>query len=664
MNNFNEQQTQAILAPEGPVLVTAGAGSGKTKVLVGRLVHLIRDLKVKPERIIGLTFSTQAAGNMRARVEEALGFSVPGLFLGTFHAWGLKFLRHYINLLGFRSDFSVLDEDDARSVLKAVCKRLGIKQGIFELCREIDLLKNDGCYWEDYLTKVPRELSEVWQQYQIELKNSNCVDFGDLLVLSKVILKKFSDVKERVRALIKHILVDEAQDTNEVQFELITLIAAPPFNIFMVGDEDQCIYSFRGARYENIQKFCEEFSVKQIFKLEQNYRSSQEILRVANAVISNNSSRFDKKLFSSFVTSIKPVYKSFPSEEEEANFVAAEAKEHLARNRTVAVFYRVNNLSRALEEAFLRHGLPYKVFGGVKFFERKEIKDLLSYMRFWRNPLDAIAFARLIQNPPQGIGKATFEKIQNAAGESLVQKVKQVKPELGSKLEKILQLPNNPYAFLKFILDDWGYMDFLVSNFGKDRLDNVFELLGFAKDFEERGKGIEDFLDHFSLMSNLAVEESSGVVHLMTIHASKGLEYDAVFVVGLEEGILPHSLARAWEELEEERRLFYVATTRAKKYLYLTSAYFRSMYFGSTKEVSRFILEIPYDLLDTEFVVPGARSCVREQPKPQLYDGSNVTHPKWGRGVVLKLSGSQALVEFDSVEHLTFVDLEELSPVD
>ncbi len=659
--DLNEQQKLAVFAPDGPTLVVAGAGSGKTKVLVHRVLHLIVNCKVKPSEVVCITFSTHAARTMRSRIEELV--KQADIFAGTFHSFGLKILRAFSYELGYQNNFSVLDDEDSKSILKSVCKDLGSQylKAFREISETIDLAKNMGKTFESEsgFIRLP------WEEYQKRLVKFNSMDFGDLLVNTKILLKNFPNIRERIVSKIRHILVDEVQDTNLVQYEILKLLTTPPFNLYLVGDEDQSIYSFRGARFENIQDFCKEFEVKNIYKLEQNYRSSSEILAVANAVISKNSIRHEKTLVSNISTGIKPVYRSFYSDTEEAEFVASVTQNAIKNGLEVAIFFRTNALSRSLEEAFIQRGLNYRIIGGVRFMERKEIKDCVSWLRFYTNRSDLTAFARVLSNLNLGLGKITIDKIiSESAKSSWDEALKKHKNTAYSLISKIFDLSKDrPHSLLTAFIENTKYIDVLVTKQGKERLDNLLEFLGFAKQFEDRGESIKSFLDHISLISDPKLDDNelSKVPVMMTLHSSKGLEFDVVFIVGVEDGLIPHSFARTLYEVEEERRLFYVGITRAKKYLYLTASATRAYYYGYSRNESPFLWDIPFGLLDSSSDSLGS-SLVQNDIINFEKEGREVNHYLYGKGRLIKvLDGRKALVEFESNHGIKFVTLSELS---
>lgn len=665
LKTLNKAQLDAVLAPNGPALVVAGAGSGKTRVLIARLIYLVLEGGVKPGRIVGITFTTQAANEMRERLQRYFDHSQ--VFLGTFHAFCLRLLRSYANRLGYTHNFTVLDEEDSRHILKQVAKGLDASyvKNFNDLAKAIDYSKNMGLTFEE---EEDTWVQRAWEKYQLELKRQDLMDFGDLLVNAKRVLEGFEDVRTRVSSGIDHILVDEAQDTNLVQYELIKLLSKPPHNIFLVGDEDQSIYSFRGARYRNIQDFCEEFKVKNIFKLEQNYRSSQEILAVANAVISHNTERHEKVLYSERSSGIKPRFKGFMDESDEAEYVARAVKSLFNQGKSCAVFYRTNSLSRAIEEAFLRHQIPYRIVGGLKFMERKEIKDLVAWLRFYKNPQDSVAFERIASQLGMGLGRVTLDRIVSGQYANIWEGLKALKPQVWDFLNSIYSIGSKPYSLLKEAIERISYIETLVSKHGKERIDNVLEFLGFAKRFEDEGKTIDDFLDHISLISEVKVDTSvENVPVLMTLHMSKGLEFDAVFLIGFEDGLIPHAFSRDFEQINEERRLLYVGITRAREILHVTWAYSRSSYFGFNREVSRFLHEIPYALIDQDsFDDTGRLFQFRNwEASPQnsstsCSEGDRVEHYLHGKGTVIKrLSDNKVLVEFDNKE-LAFVNLSDI----
>ncbi|MCS6893720.1 MAG: ATP-binding domain-containing protein, partial [Deltaproteobacteria bacterium] len=443
-------------------------------------------------------------------------------------------------------------------------------------------------------------------------------------------------------------------------------------NIFLVGDEDQSIYSFRGARYQNIQDFCSDFNVSQIFKLEQNYRSSQEILQVANSIIINNKSRHEKNLFSEISTGVKPVYRSFYSDVDEASFIASNVQSLVSQGLETAIFYRTNALARALEEKFVEQKIPYRIVGGVRFMERKEIKDCVAWLRFQRNNNDSVAFSRIIGNLNMGIGRVTLDKILlESQNSDCLTALSKFRSDVAELLKRIWQVGGNkPYTLLKTAIEETKYIDYLVEKLGKERLDTLLEFLGFAKRFEDEGKNIDEFLDHISLVAeplreNEQEDQTIKKPVLMTLHLSKGLEFDAVFICGFEDGLIPHALCRREHEIEEERRLLYVGVTRARKLLFLTSAYSRASYFGFGREVSRFFWEIPAQFIDVDSAPVSPASLSIEESsatnRNELLEGNRVNHYLYGAGRVIKiLDSGRALVEFDAPKDLKFVNLSEL----
>jgi len=627
---LNAKQKEAVEATDGPVLVVAGAGAGKTKVITERIKYLISQEGVAPENILAVTFTNKAAGEMRERVLKhetrntkpvlhASSYVLHDLpFIGTFHALGVLIIKENLKKLGVGKNFTILDEDDSLKIVKTCLEELRIDPKQFDPARirgQISSLKNQMITpeifdEESYFGKI---LGDSWKRYEEKLKIQNLLDFDDLLLKPVFLFEKNKDILAYYQNRWKYIHVDEYQDTNEVQYRLTQHLAASHRNIFVVGDIDQAIYSWRGADFKNVLNFQKDYPDAKIVTLEENYRSTNIILEAANTLILNNKMRLPKNLWTknSGKNSIKII--SAEDERMEAELVAKELlgllrQKALRSLKDAAVLYRTNAQSRALEEVFISRNIPYKIIGGVRFYERKEIKDLLAYLRYVLNPSDEISKKRILNTPPRGIGKTLSLKILGG--------ISDLKPEEEKKKEEFDNLINalkkeaedkNAHEFLKILIHKIGFKPYINDGTekGLERWQNVEELLGIAKKISAGGEegSLEKFLEHVSLFAiddfhNPNDPPAGGRVSLMTMHSAKGLEFEAVFVVGMEEGLFPHMLSYEPASLEEERRLCYVALTRARTHLYLSHASRRGL-FGdhSANMPSRFLRELPEHLL-------------------------------------------------------------------
>ncbi|MCO6429613.1 MAG: UvrD-helicase domain-containing protein [Deltaproteobacteria bacterium] len=660
LENLNPPQLEAVTHFKGPILVLAGAGSGKTRVLTRRVAHLVLEHNVAPYSILAVTFTNKATEEMRSRLSEMLGPRARQLWVATFHSAGLKVLRTHAHLLGYSNNFAVYDEQDSKGVLKAVLKELAIDEKTIspaEAARMMDQAKNSlilpqnlAEHFERSRTtkyKDPNEslYVEIYQNYQNALMASNAMDFGDLLVNAVLVLQRNKEVLESYRRILKFILVDEFQDTNHVQYTFIKLLSEPRRNLLVVGDDDQSIYAFRGATVKNILEFEKDFPDTRVIKLEQNYRSTGNIIEAANSVISKNTARKEKRLWTECESG--PLIQAYcgHDEGEEADFVAGEIAEKLSQGRApkeIAVFYRVNAQSRALEEALLSAGIPYRIYGGLKFYERKEIKDVIAYLRLILNDSDSQAFLRIVNVPTRGIGAQSVQSVVSLSrqkGCTLFEAAREIAgsskniAKFVSIIEALRELAGQHTLsqLISEVLEKTGYKSSLES--GKDvaaqsRLENLMELQSIARSLEEeadsKAEVLRLFLDRVSLTSSqeLPVEENKDalaekdaapdVVSLMTLHLAKGLEFPVVFLTGFEEGLLPHYRSIEENGVEEERRLCYVGMTRAREELYITRAQIRGMFMsgdvyrgsGYFRSVSRFAFEIPpncMELLNREF---------------------------------------------------------------
>ena len=634
IDGLNDKQKEAVLATEGPCLVIAGAGSGKTKVLTHKIAYLMTEKNIKPWNILAITFTNKAANEMKERVEKLVGEAAKDMWIGTFHSICVRILRKYIDRLGFDHSFLIFDTSDQRTLIKECMKTLKIDDKMFtdrSIASEISNGKNEMLEPKAYQTKYAGDyrreiIGRIYELYQQRLKENNAIDFDDIINFAIKILENNMDVLDYYSDKFKYVLVDEYQDTNKAQFMLITLLASKHGNITVVGDNDQGIYSFRGADITNILNFEKDFPGTKIVKLEQNYRCTGNILKAANAVIKHNENKYEKKLWTENEEGHLPVIHKADDEYDEGRFIVEEIN-HLKREEyfkysDFTVLYRMNSQSRAIEEILRREGIPYKIIGGVKFYERKEIKDIISYLRLIYNLSDNISLKRIINEPKRGIGKTSIDNIQEisentglsmfdiikhaneyglnrvqANAQEFVNVIEELKSKLGEL--KISEL-------IKETLNKTGYMKALElenTTEAESRIENLEEFLTVAIEFEEEeaDNSLGDFLEGITLSSDIdGMEETEDSVTLMTLHSAKGLEFPVVFLVGLEEGIFPGNKSIGEpKELEEERRLFYVGITRAKQYLYLTCSKKRTI-FGSTSynAVSRFVNEIPDDLLD------------------------------------------------------------------
>ncbi len=634
INELNNMQKQAVLNTEGPCLVIAGAGSGKTKVLTHKIAYLIQEKNIKPWNILAITFTNKAANEMKERVEKLVGEVAKDMWIGTFHSICVKILRRYIDRLGFDNTFLIFDTSDQKTLIKECMKTLKIDDKMFtdrSIISEISNGKNEMLEPKAYQTKYAGDyrkeiIGKIYELYQKRLKENNAIDFDDIINYTIKILMENEDVLEYYTSKFKYVLVDEYQDTNKAQFTLVTILASKYGNITVVGDNDQGIYSFRGADISNILNFEKDFPGTKIIKLEQNYRCTGNILKAANSVIKHNENKYEKKLWTENDEGSLPVIYKSNDEYDEGRFIVEEIN-HLRREEyfkysDFTILYRMNSQSRAIEEILRREAIPYKIVGGLKFYERKEIKDIISYLRLIYNFSDNISLKRVINEPKRGIGKTSIDNIQEISektGLSMFDIIKhadeyglnRVKINAQEFIETIEYLRSKIESLsiselIKETLNKTGYVKALElenTTEAESRIQNLEEFLTVAIEFEEEEaeNTLGDFLEGITLSSDIdGMEDSEDSVTLMTLHSAKGLEFPVVFLVGLEEGIFPGNKSIGEpKEIEEERRLFYVGITRAKQYLYLTCSKKRTI-FGSTSynQISRFINEIPSDLLD------------------------------------------------------------------
>ena len=634
LKGLNDKQYEAVVTTEGPCLVIAGAGSGKTKVLTHKIAYLIGEKQVKPWNILAITFTNKAANEMKERIENLVGDVAADIWMGTFHSICVRILRRFIDRIGFDSSFIIFDTSDQRTLVKTCIKAIGLDDKMFtdrSVLSEISNAKNEMLEPEQYTVRAngdfrKEKIALVYEMYQKRLKENNAIDFDDIINYTIKILMENPDILEYYSDKFKYVLVDEYQDTNKAQFTLVTLLASKNGNITVVGDNDQGIYSFRGADISNILNFERDFPGTKIIKLEQNYRCTGNILKAANAVIKNNEVTYKKELWTENEVGKLPTVYSASNEYDEGTYIAQQI-EHLRREEyykysDFAILYRMNTQSRAIEEILRRESIPYKIIGGLKFYERKEIKDIISYLRLIQNPSDNLSLKRIINEPKRGIGKTSLDKIEelsNNTGVPMYEIIKNAEQyglnrvfinsrEFVNAIEELRTKKDDIKIsdLIKETLKKSGYTQALENENtieAENRIENLDEFLTVAIEFEDESADnkLSDFLEGITLSSDIDnMEETEETVTLMTLHSAKGLEFPVVFLVGMEEGIFPgYKSIGEPKELEEERRLCYVGITRAKEYLFLTCSKQRTI-FGSTScnQVSRFLREIPSDLLD------------------------------------------------------------------
>ena len=635
LEELNDKQKEAVLKQDGPCLIIAGAGSGKTKVLTHKIAYYVEN-GVKPWNILAITFTNKAASEMKERAEKLVGLDSADIWMGTFHSICVKILRKFIDRIGFTSDFIIFDTSDQKSLMKDVLKKLNIDDKQYSdkgVLSEISNAKNDMLTPDMYMAKVKgdfrrEKIAEMYDLYQRKLKENNALDFDDIINYTIKILQENSDILEFYADKFKYILVDEYQDTNTSQFTLIKLLASKHGNVTAVGDNDQSIYKFRGANIENILNFEKDFPGTVVIKLEQNYRCTGNILNAANAVIKNNENKYEKKLWTENEEGSLPVLYRADDEYDEARYIVEQINhlktEEYYKFNDFVVLYRMNAQSRAIEDILRREDIPYKIIGGLKFYERKEIKDTIAYLRLIQNINDNLSLKRIINEPKRGIGKTSLDKIEEMSenmGISMYEIIKEAdKYELNriysnsrEFVEQIEYLRTvkaelKISELIKETLGKTGYLQTLKNENtveAESRIENIEEFLTVAQEFEDEevDNDLASFLEGITLSSDIdGMEEEEDSITLMTLHSAKGLEFPTVFLVGMEEGIFPGYKSIIDEsEIEEERRLFYVGITRAKRFLYLTCAKHRTI-FGSTSynSVSRFVEEIPVELLDNQ----------------------------------------------------------------
>ena len=670
LDALNEPQRQAVMATDGPLLILAGAGSGKTRVLTHRTAYLIEECGVNPYNIMAITFTNKAAGEMRERIDQMVGYGSESIWVCTFHSTCVRILRRYIDRLGFGTNFTIYDSDDQKTLMKDICKRLEIDTKMYKekmFLSAISSAKDELIDPIEYETRaagdyVKRKQAQVYREYQQALKQNNALDFDDLIMKTVELFKLDKEVLASYQDRFRYIMVDEYQDTNTAQFELIRLLALKYQNLCVVGDDDQSIYKFRGANIYNILNFEHHFPDATVIKLEQNYRSTQNILDAANAVIANNQGRKEKRLWTDNGAGDKITFEQLDTAAEEADFVARDIARRVRKGeyqyKDCAILYRTNAQSRLFEERFITANIPYKIFGGVNFYARKEVKDLLAYLKTIDNGQDDLAVRRIINIPKRGIGAASINKVALYAQEQEISFydalcVAEQVPGLGKAAAKI-----RPFVLfiqsmkakakllsvadlLQEVIETTGYVRELEAE-GTDeaeaRIENIDELISKAVDYAggEEAPTLNGFLENVALVADIdSFDENSDYVVLMTLHSAKGLEFPNVYLAGLEDGLFPSYMSitsdNSQAEIEEERRLAYVGITRAKKNLTITSARVR-MVRGQTQygKVSRFVREIPPELLSGEIYEPKTKEEPIEQSTFQKARKAFRTVPSYG----------------------------------
>ena len=640
-DTLNPKQKEAVLHTDGPLLILAGAGSGKTRVLTHRIAYLIDECGVNPWNIMAITFTNKAAGEMRERVDDLVGFGAESIWVSTFHSSCVRILRRHIESLGYTTSFSIYDSDDQKTLMRQVFKAMNVDTKQFKersVLAAISSAKDKLITPEEFLLNAgadfrEKKTGEIYKEYQKQLRKNNALDFDDLIVKTVELFQNNPQVLDYYQERFKYIMVDEYQDTNMAQFKLVSLLASKYRNLCVVGDDDQSIYRFRGADIQNILSFEHTFPGTKVIKLEQNYRSTQNILDAANGVIRHNFGRKDKTLWTANGEGDKILFKQFDTARDEADFVARQIRDSSYSYQDQAVLYRTNAQSRLIEERCIFYNIPYRLVGGVNFYQRKEIKDVLAYLKTIANGVDDLSVIRIINVPKRGIGATTIGRVTAFASEhgmSFYDTLKEAKqiPGIGKAAEKISRFIAQMEAFramahseeysikdlIDHILEDTGYEEELQEEGEievQTRLENIEELINKAAAYEEDSEHptLDEFLEQVALVADIDnVDDSEDRVTLMTLHSAKGLEFPKVYLVGMEDGLFPGMMSIMSgdkTEMEEERRLCYVGITRAKKELVLTAARQR-MVNGETRwsKPSRFINEIPPELLDTDKLQP------------------------------------------------------------
>lgn len=707
LNGLNDRQKEAVLHTDGPLLILAGAGSGKTRVVTHKIAYLIEEKRIFPGNILAITFTNKAANEMKERVASLLNTNVEGMWMGTFHSICVRVLRRDIDKIGYNRSFTIYDRDDQITLIRECIKERNLSKDMYKessVLAQISTLKDsmtspDSFINENYKDFYKRNIGELYALYQQKLKQYNALDFDDLIIKTVEMLKANPLILSYYQNKFQYVFVDEYQDTNKVQYELVQLLSGKYKNLCVVGDGDQSIYGWRGADISNIRDFEKDYKGATTILLEQNYRSTQNILQLANKVIKNNPSRKDKNLWTDNHEGETIVYEELPDAEDEALFVVNKIDELIKEGykpSDCAILYRTNAQSRSFEESFIRKAIPYKIVGGLKFYDRKEIKDIVAYLKVIENPVDNISLKRIINTPRRGIGDATIQKLEEFAqqtndsiyGALLSLEHVNLSARAKNSLQPFITMMNNLMAkkeimgiqeFIEDVINSSGYVRDLEKEDtieSQTRLENIKEFISVAIDFEARMGDItmEEFLANIALLSDVdKTSDSTNVVTMMTIHSAKGLEFPVVFMVGMEDGLFPTFRALDSEsDLEEERRLCYVAVTRAERLLYITSAKIRTIY-GKTNYTlpSRFIGEMgeaiekspknnekeqlvavkDYRTQKETKIIPGSpRPFIIQAPsrvipeassKLDLNLGDKVRHKKWGIGTVVQIKDKE-----------------------
>ena len=693
-DNLNPQQLEAVKTTDGPVMAIAGAGSGKTRVLTRRIAHLIFHHQIASENILAITFTNKAANEMKYRVFDLLGIQTRHMWVSTFHSMCARILRDHIEFLGYDRRFQIIDDDDTTQLIKVITKRLDLDPKLISPKRlkpHIMNVKYDPSVIGDYDEPIQSYLAAIYPEYQKHLKANNLLDFEDLLVLTIRLLKEHKDVRNYYHKQFKYVLVDEFQDTNNVQYELIKLLTNKDENLFIVGDEDQSIYAFRGSNIENIRSFKRDFPGTKQILLEQNYRSTNTILKAANQVIRSNKNRIEKNLFSTKGDGEQVVFYKAYTYRDEAEYVAQTIQQLVYKGYCydeIAVLYRANNTSRVFEDTFMKKHIPYQVVGNLSFFKRKEIKDMIAYLRLIVNPHDGYSFIRVVNEPKRGIGAKTIERLDRFASQEQISLFDAVNDQDNPLSKRVLDKLKAFNAMIVHLQERFAQEDFprfieslvqvteydkmlMDDDMGEVRYENIMELKNSLLEAQKNYPSVEKYdvlvqmLEDITLKSQEDDQKDTNVATLMTLHAAKGLEFKVVFIVALEQGLFPlHQTMSDPKELEEERRLMYVGMTRTMERLYLTNAQER-LIFGSFERQtdSLFIREIHPSLLAYE----GLNKVIKKpdvQPrmeykkpdvklnKPSVSNssfrsGDKVTHNTFGKGVVVQVLGKQCKIAFN-----------------
>ncbi|NLY44762.1 MAG: DNA helicase PcrA [Tissierella sp.] len=707
---LNDRQREAVLHTEGPLLIMAGAGSGKTRVVTHKIAHLIEEKGVFPGNILAITFTNKAANEMKERVAKLLDTNVDSMWIGTFHSICVRILRRDIDKIGYDRSFTIYDRDDQVTLIKECIKELNVDKDMYKessILARISSLKDEQTDPEEFIIENygdyrERKIGELYQLYEKKLKQYNSLDFDDLIIKAVELLRENKEILKFYQKKFQYVFVDEYQDTNKIQYNLVRLLSAHYKNVCVVGDSDQSIYSWRGADISNILDFEKDYDGAKVVRLEQNYRSTKNILNVANEVIKYNQDKYPKNLWTDKTEGDSVIYEQLEHSNDEAAYVASKIH-HLVykgyKLSDIAILYRTNAQSRTFEEAFLSEALPYKIVGGLKFYDRKEVKDIIAYLKVLENPNDNISLKRIINTPRRGIGNATIEKIEEFAssrGESIygsllsIDRIDNLSTRAINSIKPFIEMMNTLMAkkeimglkdFIEELISSNGYIQELEKDNtieSKTRIENIMEFISVALNFEEKNEEptLEDFLGSISLLSDVdKTDDETNLITMMTVHSAKGLEFPAVFLVGMEDGLFPISRSlEDDEDLEEERRLCYVAVTRAEEVLYITNAQKRTIY-GNTNYTlpSRFIEEMgdtiekkvaervevtrrPEEELVKiwDYTAPAIKKSVVKQKIDsdiEVAIGDKVKHKQWGTGTIVQIkpqeNDKELVIAFD-----------------